>query len=85
MANREATSGVRATVISFLGQAEALGQVLGGVSLGLVAHFVSLPVALGAAAGLLAVAAIPVTVVARGWPNPRPEPAPRTGFRRSRP
>ncbi|MCE2532211.1 MAG: MFS transporter, partial [Acidimicrobiia bacterium] len=28
-ANREATSGVRATVISFLGQAEALGQVLG--------------------------------------------------------
>ena len=65
MANREASSEVRATVISFLGQAEALGQVLGGVSLGLVAHFVSLPVALGAAAGLLAVAAVPVIVVAR--------------------
>ena len=65
MANREATSSVRATVISFLGQAEALGQVLGGVTLGLVAQFVSLPVALAVAAGLLGVAAIPVAVVGR--------------------
>ncbi len=66
MANREATSGVRATVISFLGQAEALGQILGGVSLGLVAQFVSLPVALAAAAGLLGVAAMPVAILGRG-------------------
>ena len=69
MANREATSGVRATVVSFLGQAEALGQVIGGVSLGLVAQYVSLPVALGVAAGLLAVAAVPVAVAARGRPT----------------
>ena len=65
MANREATSSVRATVISFLGQAEALGQVLGGVSLGLVAQFVSLEVALAVAAGLLGVAAVPVAVAGR--------------------
>lgn len=68
IANREATSTVRATVISFLGQAEALGQVLGGVTLGLVAQFVSLPIALATAAGLLAVAAIPVAVVGRAQP-----------------
>lgn len=68
MANREATSTVRATVVSFLGQAEALGQVIGGVSLGLVAQYVSLPVALAVAAGLLAVAAIPVAVVGRARP-----------------
>ena len=65
MANREASSTVRATVISFLGQAEALGQVLGGVTLGLVAQFVSVPVALTVAAGLLAVAVIPVAVAGR--------------------
>ncbi len=65
MANREATSSVRATVISFLGQAEALGQVLGGVTLGLVAQFVSLPVALAVAAGLLVVAAVPVAMAGR--------------------
>ena len=69
MANREASSGVRATVISFLGQAEALGRVLGGVTLGLVAQFVSVPVALAAAAGLLAVAAVPVAVVTRAQPE----------------
>ena len=65
MANREATSGVRATVISFLGQAEALGQIIGGVTLGLVAQFVSLPVALAVAAGLLGAAAVPVAVIGR--------------------
>lgn len=68
MVNREASSEVRATVISFLGQAEALGQVLGGVTLGLVAQFVSLPIALATAAGLLAVAAVPVAVVGRAQP-----------------
>ena len=71
MANREASSGVRATVISFLGQAEALGQVLGGVTLGLVAHFVSVPVALATAAGLLAVAAVPVAIARRAPPARR--------------
>lgn len=70
MANREASSGVRATVISFLGQAEALGQVFGGIALGLVAQFVSLPIALATAAGLLAVAAIPVAVLGRARPTP---------------
>lgn len=68
MANREASSGVRATVISFLGQAEALGEVLGGVTLGLVAQFVSLPIAMAVAAGMLAVAAIPVALAGREQP-----------------
>ena len=68
MANREASSEVRATVISFLGQAEALGQVLGGVTLGLVAQFVSVPVALAIAAGLFAVAAVPVAIAGRAPP-----------------
>jgi len=68
MANREAPSGVRVPLISFLGQPQALGQVLGGVTLGLVAQFVSLPVALATAAGLLAVAAIPVAAVGRAQP-----------------
>lgn len=71
MVNREASSGVRATVISFLGQAEALGQVLGGVTLGLVAQFVSVPVALATAAGLLAVAAVPVAIARRAPPTRR--------------
>ena len=71
MANREAPSGVRATVISFLGQAEALGQVLGGVTLGVVAQFVSVPVALATAAGLLALAAVPVAVAGRVRPAHR--------------
>ncbi|MCY3806879.1 MAG: hypothetical protein OXG91_10365 [bacterium] len=71
MANREASSGVRATVISFLGQAEALGQVLGGVTLGLVAQFVSVPVALATAASLLAIAAVPVAIARRAPPTRR--------------
>ena len=71
MANREASSAVRATVISFLGQAEALGQVLGGVTLGLVAQLVSVPVALASSAGLLALAAVPVAVAGRAPPAHR--------------
>ena len=78
MANREAPSTVRATVISFLGQAEALGQVLGGVTLGLVAQFASLPVALAIAAGLLGVAALPVAVAARAS-HPTPPPPQHLG------
>ena len=69
MANREASTGVRATVISFLGQAEALGQVAGGVGLGLLAQLVSVPVALASAAGLLGVAAIPVIITAGAGPG----------------
>ncbi len=65
MANREAPSMVRATVISFLGQAEAVGEVVGGLALGAVARFVSVPLALAIAASVFAISASPVALVAR--------------------
>ncbi|MEO1064685.1 MAG: MFS transporter [Actinomycetota bacterium] len=51
-ANREATSEVRATVLSFVGQADAGGQIVGGVALGALAATAGLPTAL-VVAGLL--------------------------------
>ena len=65
MANRDAPSAVRATVISFLGQAEAVGEVLGGLALGAAAQLVSVPTALAIAAGAFLVSASPVAWVAR--------------------
>ncbi len=59
LANRHAESEVRATVISFRGQAEAVGEVMGGVLLGTLAQVTTVPVALTAAAVLLGVAALP--------------------------
>jgi MFS family permease len=44
--NRRATSEVRATVQSFLGQVESIGEIAGGLTLGLVAQRSSIPVAL---------------------------------------
>ncbi len=65
MANRHATSSVRATVVSFVGQSQAVGEVSIGLGLGVVAQAVSLPVALAIAAALFAVSAAPVALVAR--------------------
>ena len=65
MANRHASSSVRATVVSFVGQAQAVGEVSIGLGLGVVAQIVSLPVALAIAAALFAVSAAPVALVAR--------------------
>ena len=45
-ANRHATTDVRATVLSFVGQAEAAGEIVGGVALGAVAARAGLPTAL---------------------------------------
>ena len=56
--NRQADSSVRATVISFLGQAESLGQVVGGTALGVIAQLATVPTALAIAAVLLGVAAL---------------------------
>ena len=63
MANRYAPSSVRATVVSFVGQSQAVGEVAIGLALGTVAQLVSLPVALAAAAALFAVSAVPVLLV----------------------
>ncbi len=65
MANRHATSSVRATVVSFVGQSQAVGEVSIGLGLGVVAQVVSLPVALAIAAALFAASAAPVALVAR--------------------
>lgn len=58
--NRQASSEVRATVISFRSQSMALGEVLGGLLLGLVAEFASLQLAFAAGAGLMALAGLQV-------------------------
>lgn len=65
MANRHADSSVRATVVSFVGQSQAVGEVSIGLALGTVAQIVSVPFALAIAAALFAVSAAPAAVV--GW------------------
>ena len=50
--NRRTPSNVRATVQSFLGQAESVGEIAGGVALGAVAQWSTLPIALTGSAGL---------------------------------
>ncbi|WP_419945919.1 hypothetical protein [Candidatus Poriferisodalis sp.] len=65
MANRHAEPAVRATVVSFVGQSQAVGEVAIGLGLGVVAQLVSLPVALAAAGVFFAVSAAPVVLVAR--------------------
>jgi len=52
--NRNVDSGVRATVLSINAQAGAIGQVLGGPPLGLLAGRTSVRLALLVSAGLLA-------------------------------
>ena len=50
--NRRTPSNVRATVQSFLGQAESVGEIAGGVALGAVAQWSTLAIALTGSAGL---------------------------------
>lgn len=50
--NRRTPSNVRATVQSFLGQAESVGEIGGGLLLGAVAQWSTLPIALTGSAGL---------------------------------
>ena len=56
--NRRVTSDVRATVHSFLGQAESVGEILGGVGLALVAQSGGIAITLISSAALIAVAAL---------------------------
>ncbi len=58
--NRQAHSEVRATVISFRSQSMALGEVIGGLLLGLLAELASLQIAFGVGAALMAVAGLQV-------------------------
>lgn len=65
LANRHAATEVRATVISFRGQAEAVGEVGGGLMFGAIAQFSSAGVALAAAGVFFVLAAAPYAGVAR--------------------
>jgi len=59
--NRRATSDVRATVQSFLGQVESTGEIVGGLALGILAQASSITVALTCSAALVATAGLLVT------------------------
>lgn len=58
--NRRTTSDVRATVQSFLGQTESVGEICGGIVMAILAQATSITVALTASAALLTTAAIVV-------------------------
>ncbi len=56
--NQRATSDVRATVQSFLGQAESVGEISGGLVLGGLAQARGVPTSLAVASGLFATASL---------------------------
>lgn len=56
--NRRATSDVRATVQSFLGQAESSGEILGGLAMGVLAQATSITVALTGSSALVGLAGV---------------------------
>lgn len=60
---RETAPAVRATVLSTVGQADALGQILAGPLVGLLGSLASIPLALAGSAGLLLPAALLVRCV----------------------
>ena len=66
--NRRATSEVRATVQSFLGQAESIGEISGGIALGAVAETSGIPLAYTFAASLFFLAALLVWRSSAGRP-----------------
>jgi MFS family permease len=71
--NQRATSDVRATVQSFLGQAESIGEISGGITLGAAAQASGIPLAFTLSASLFALAALLV------WRSPAGRRAPVVG------
>jgi len=71
--NRRATSDVRATVQSFLGQVESMGEIGGGLALGVLAQATSITVALTFSCALVGCAGLLVT---RSRAGRAPSPAP---------
>ena len=51
--NQRLDSDVRATILSMIAQAEAIGQVVGGLAIGALANVISVPLALLVCGGLL--------------------------------
>ena len=76
--NRNLDPGTRATVLSMVSQADAVGQSVGGPPLGLLATRTSIPVALLASSALL----VPAALAFRRAAAPAPEPAPLVDARR---
>lgn len=60
----------RATVHSFIGQTRSLGEIVGGVSLGIVASAFTLPIAWTVAAGLFLCAATIASTARQHWTTP---------------
>ena len=58
IANRHDESDARATVLSFMSQAHALGEIVGGVTLGIVASATSVSTAFFIAAAVFAIAGV---------------------------
>ncbi len=58
--NRRATSDVRATVQSFLGQVESMGEIMGGLVMGVLAQATSITVALTCSGAMVASAGLVV-------------------------
>ncbi len=77
-ANRDAPSEARATVHSLMGQATAVGDLVGALLLGVVAELTSIPLALRIAAGLFALAGVLATrgFASRDEPDPEDESDP---------
>ncbi len=65
--NRFASDDARATVHSFMGQAEAFGEILGGIVLGVVAQLISVPTAMTVSGVLFLLAAVTATRARSGW------------------
>ena len=66
-ANTFASSENRATVHSFVGQAEAFGEILGGIALGALAQFTTVPTAMTVSAGLFLLAAGIASTARNHW------------------
>ncbi len=69
-----ASDRARATVHSFIGQAEAFGEILGGIALGIVADLVSVPTAMTISAVLFGVAAVITPRASSSFTQPPRQP-----------
>lgn len=65
--NTFATSRARATIHSFMGQAEAFGEILGGIVLGTIAEVFTVPTAMTISAVLFLTAAAIAATTSRVW------------------
>jgi hypothetical protein len=70
--NRRSASNVRATMHSFLSQAETIGEIAGGTGLAILARAGGISLTLTTSAGLIAVVAALVALAPNRGPRPRP-------------